>query len=234
MLIYQITDIHIPFEGQEQIRDNFLKIMAYTRQHPPDLLVITGDLSYGDQPAVCDWINEQLPGNCPYVVIPGNHDNAADLLDSFGDALVINPDFYFSIPADEIDLLFANSGSESIPPGQLAMLSATQIRPGSILFVHHPTKVLSSGYMDLTYPLKNLNEADAVISASHIEHVFCGHFHSEFEVHADYSLYVTPSPAFEINLDSPDFKPEKTRIPIRRIEIEGAEVTTSLIDLSRP
>jgi len=232
LLIYQITDLHIPFEGEEQIRDNFLTIMTYTRQNPPDLLVMTGDFTYGDHADSFEWIKDQLPANVAYVVIPGNHDNVADLYNAFRDALVISKDFYFTVPTDDIDLVFANSGSKSIPEEQLEKLKSSEIRPGSILFVHHPTKVLSSGYMDRTYPLQNLAQADSVISASNITHVFCGHFHAEYEIHDDYSVYLTPSPAFEINLHNPKFTLETTRIPIRRIEVEGARVTTSMIGLS--
>lgn len=233
LLIYQITDIHIPIEGdgEEHFRDNFLTIMAYIRQNPPDLLVITGDLAF-DQPDAYEWTREQLPASVDYVVIPGNHDNSTDLFNAFPNAHVINEDFYFTLATDDIDLVFANSAAESIPHDQLEKLGSAAIRPGSMLFVHHPTKVLSAGFMDLTYQLRHVQHADRVISAGNIKHVFCGHFHCEHEIHDDYSLYLTPSPAFEINLHNPKFTLEPTRIPIRRIEVEGRQVTTSVIDLT--
>ena len=68
-----------------------------------------------------------------------------------------------------IDLLFANTESTYLPKEQLDRICADDIRPGSILFIHHPTREVSGGFMDLTYPLKNWQAVHAALDASNIK-----------------------------------------------------------------
>ena len=228
MIIYQITDLHVSSEEDEQARVHFLQIIDFIRKAPPDLLVITGDLALPDGSESYTWIKDHLPDDVDYVVIPGNHDDCNKLFDVFHNSIVPSPDFFFTIALDEIDLIFANTSTGSLPQIQLQYIRSNTFRENSILFLHHPTKVLSNGFMDLNYPLKDIALVDEIISQSHIKYVFCGHFHTEYEVQEKYTLYVTPSPAFEINLHAEKFTFEKTRIPIRLINIGHRQVTTSV------
>ena len=212
--------------------DNFVALMNFCREQPPDLLAITGDLPEEDgNRSAYDWIWNQLPPDIPHIILPGNHDDPAVLFEVFQGGLNLNSDFMELIPLAEIDLLFVNTASKVLPRDHVDFISSEDVRPGSVLFIHHPTKEVSGGFMDITYPLENRTEVDQAISASNISHVFCGHFHTEFEIHDDYHLYVTPSPAFEVDRDSVKPKIRPPRIPVREILVEGTSVETTMIYL---
>ncbi|MBP18371.1 MAG: hypothetical protein CMQ21_05710 [Gammaproteobacteria bacterium] len=230
--IYQITDTHIILENDDLARNHFLILMEHFRKEPADILVISGDLPGIDGSLeIYQWMKKQIPSAQETYVIPGNHDDADNLYTAFGDDMCVNSDFLFTIPLSEIDIVFSNTGSNRFPEDQLAYLQDASIRENSILFTHYPTTRLTKGFMDTNYPLANASEADKVISGSNISHVFCGHYHTEHSINNDYQLNVTPSPAFEIDLYSTEFKLHKTRIPFRHIEVDGTNTQSSVIYL---
>ncbi len=228
--IYQITDTHVPHEPGKQTRQNFVELMQYVRRNPADILVITGDLPDTDgNKEIYEWMKAQLPPGQKTHVIPGNHDNDANLFEAFGEDICVNPDFFHTINLEEIDIVFTNTGSGEFPLQQLRHL--TRVRSHSVMFTHYPTRKISGGFMDMTYPLAHLVEVDEAIAKSNIQHVFCGHFHTEHKAVAGYDLHITPSPAFEVDLHDAELKRGKARIPIRKIEIKGTTTQTEVIYL---
>ena len=231
-VIYQITDTHVPPEAGKPVRNNFLTLMEYVSNHPADLLVITGDLPGEDgSKEIYMWMKAQLPVDQKTYVIPGNHDDDKNLFEAFGEEICVNQDFFHTLKLDEIDVVFSNSGSGTFPLPQLDYLKSNEIRDHSVLFTHYPTRKISDGFMDTTYPMKDLTQVDEAISNSRIDHVFCGHFHTEFKSTGDYILHVTPSPAFEVGLHDVEINLSRARIPIRRIEIDGISTKTEMIYL---
>ena len=85
--------------------------------------------------------------------------------------------------------------------------------------------------MDRTYPLLNRDEVSRAISESNIDHVFCGHFHTEYHCRTTYNLHLTPSPAFTVDRDSVKPIISPPGIPLREIAVEGAWVSTRVIYL---
>jgi 3',5'-cyclic-AMP phosphodiesterase len=229
MLIYQITDPHIPQKGRDYIKSNFYKIIDYIVDNPPDFLVITGDFSYPGESESYQWVKDNLPKGIDSIIVPGNHDNGTKLYEIFKDtSSIINESFCFTKPLDKIDLVFANTSSGRLPDNNIELIMSDAIREGSVLFLHHPTAKLSEGFMDLNYQLEDIDRINSIISKSNIKHVFCGHFHTEYSIHSSYNLYVTPSPAFEINLHSREFLVEKTRVPLRIINVLDNKVFTEM------
>jgi 3',5'-cyclic AMP phosphodiesterase CpdA len=231
-VIYQITDTHVPPEAGKPVRLNFQALMEYVAENPADLLVLTGDLPGEDgSKEIYEWIKKQLPAGQKTYVIPGNHDNEENLFEIFGEEICVNREFFHTMSLEEIDVVFTNSGSQTFPPDQLDHLSSEDIRQHSILFTHYPTRKISDGFMDLNYALKNVAEANQAIAKSKVDHVFCGHFHTDFVARGDYDLYVTPSPAFEVDPHEPEIKLSKGGVPIRKIRINGTSVETEVIYL---
>lgn len=231
-VIYQITDPHIPLDDDDPVQKNYLRLMQYVTENPADLLVITGDLPAVGQDGsarVYQWIKSKIPSGQKTYVIPGNHDDSATMYAEFGEEFCGNADFCFSLPLDEIDLVFSNTGSGKFPREQLNYLQ--QSRENSILFTHYPTRKISDGYMDITYPLGNIPETHSAISSSPIGYVFCGHFHTHYSILDGYELNVTPSPAFDMDLNKKKPTVSPPRIPVCRIEISGSDVSSKVIYL---
>lgn len=208
--------------------------MDYCREQLPDLIAVTGDLPEVDgSRAAYEWISLQLPDTIPSIIVPGNHDDTAVLFEVFAGGLNQRPDFMESMALEQIDILFVNTASKQLPAAQIDFIQSADVRPGSILFIHHPTKFISGGYMDVNFALENRSVVDSAISGSNIEHVFCGHYHTEFEIHDDYHLYLTPSPAFEVGRDSVTPQISPARIPVREILVDGDQLTTRVIYLDQ-
>lgn len=228
-VIHQVTDPHVSPDGKGVACENFLALMAHVRETKPDLLTITGDLPGEDgSRAAYEWIKAALPDNVPCLVLPGNHDDEQVVFDVFKDELNTNPLFSEVLPLEEIDLVFLNTASTWLPVEQVQFLTEGEIRPGSVLFVHHPTRTVADGYMDRVWPLQNREEVNRAVSASGISHVFCGHYHCEHEMQTDYGLYITPSPAFEVDLHAVEPKIGPPRIPLREINVTGRRVSSTV------
>lgn len=228
-LIYQVTDTHVPLDPTDEVASKFRRQMEFIAENPADLLVISGDLPADDGNAdIYESMKQLLPQGQETVILPGNHDDPVGLYEVFGRSLCRNQNFMHTIPLDDIDLVFMDTSSGTFPSDQLAYLGVSDIRPDSILFTHYPTKRLSDGFMDRTYPLSNIEEADTAIRMSPVSNVFCGHFHCEHTVaHEDgYQLFVTPSAAFEIDLHEPEIQLTAGKIPIRYIEVEATTTRT--------
>ena len=231
-VIHQVTDIHIPVSGDMTVRQNFRQIMAYVAERAPDLLVISGDLPGEDgSREVYEWIKSELPADIPCLILPGNHDNPELLFEIFQSDLNRDPSFFEKMQLDDIDVLFANTATDVLPEAQIVAIQDSAVREGSVLFLHHPTEVVSAGFMDKVHALKNRDATGNAIRSSNVKHVFCGHFHTEGMVSNGYDLYVTPSPAFEVGgtITDPAFLPP--RLPLREIVIDGRSLETRVIYL---
>ena len=233
MRIHQITDLHIPDEDSgpdfQHIKPNVLKQLSFVSKDNSDLLVISGDLTMRDHSReACEWLATRLPSAMNIVVIPGNHDDPAVLWDVFGEALCRNRRFFHAMPSGCGELLFLNTTTDLVPPEQLEFL-ASHKADGTVLFVHHPPDLVSDGFMARNQPLLNHAEVAALIGASTIEHVFCGHYHNVVDKACDgFSLHVTPSPAFQIALEPPTFTMERFEPGVRIIDLADGVVRTRM------
>lgn len=181
----------------------------------------------GSQPA-CEWLKSILPAPGKVIVMPGNHDELSVLWDVFGPETCVNDEFYFTSQAGGKKLIFADSSSDTLPEVQLEFLR-NEGRESSILFIHHPPDLVSDGFMARNQPLTNHAAVSEVIRSSEITDVFCGHYHNSVDKDCDgFQLHVTPSPAFQIDLHSPEFKPESFEPAVRVIEVDDDSINTWL------
>ena len=84
--IVQISDCHLladPLATYNNINthDTLQQVLDHIQTNGlPDLLLLTGDIAQDELPQTYDRLKEQLAAfNCPVVVLPGNHDDAAYL-----------------------------------------------------------------------------------------------------------------------------------------------------------
>jgi Icc protein len=233
MLIHHITDLHVPDESDrkfQHVRVNVLKMMSYIANNPPDLLVVTGDLTMEDGSAPeCLWLRDNVPSGINYIVIPGNHDDPDVLRQTFDNQDSGSDDFCFRLPMDEADLLFVNTHKDYLPSSQIEFIRQQASRDPSLLFMHHPPDLVADGFMARNQPLSGHAEVSRAITDSSIRHVFCGHYHNAIDKPCEnFDLHLTPSPAFQVNLRSVAFKPEAGVPAIRIIHVANNRIDTRL------
>ena len=227
MKIHQITDLHVPDEMSDDrfvhVRENVLRQFRFTERELPDLLVISGDLTMEDgSEDCCQWISQNLP-DVPVIVIPGNHDDPRIIEQVFGP-------WPTQKKYANCNLVFLDTSSDELPHDQISILGALDAKHPCLLFLHHPPHLIGSGFMSKNQPLLNHSVAADAIAVSVVDHVFCGHFHNAATVSCDgFELHLTPSPAFQIALDSESFTMEEFQPAVRTIDIESGCVSTELI-----
>lgn len=240
MHLIQITDLHIgqadelPFEVD--VRDNFLKILAAIRVKPCDLLVISGDLCFEDgDRQIYDWIKIQLAQlSCPWVIIPGNHDNTELLANCFSlEKDCKQGQLFFSGESAHPPLLFLDSARGQLSKLQLTFVETylTQHQQEVCIFMHHPPMPAGVPYMDNNHAFRNSTETLAILTAHPYPiHIFTGHYHVDKSVHhKNLSVHITPSTFFQIDWQEQDFKVDHHRCAYRSIFWDGTTLEHSLV-----
>jgi Icc protein len=227
--IHQVTDLHVPDDSDDEmfayVRSHVSRQFEFVGSEKPDLLVISGDLTMSDASEIgCRWIYQNLP-DVPVIVIPGNHDDPKMIKNIFGQ-------WPQQQKNADCSLIFLDSSSGHLPEEQLQLLSKLTPSPPCLLFLHHPPYLIGSGFMSKTQPLLNHREVAQAISTAGIEHVFCGHYHNSAQVECHgFKLYLTPSPAYQVALDSEEFKMEECQPAVRTIDIKSGHLYSDLVYL---
>jgi 3',5'-cyclic AMP phosphodiesterase CpdA len=190
----------------------------------PDVVVVSGDLTDFGTPAEMRTARQLLDRlACPYVVLPGNHDDPAVMLAEFADyglpgevSLDLGLCWRFDLSGVQV------VGLDSTVPGEAhgnlgearldwldSTLSASAAVP-TLIFMHHPPFATGIAHMDR----QNLRDGDQLYAVlqrhSHVSHVACGHVHRAIETCiAGIPTSIAPAPAHAVALDTrPDATPQ--------------------------
>lgn len=232
--IHQITDLHIPDPDSQadldHVKPNIEKQLSFVSGNDSDLLVISGDLTMTDgSKTSCEWLRDQLPDSPDVLFVPGNHDNPSVMWEVFGEAQCVNRQFCFTRHMGGRKVLFVNTTTDYLPEDQIAFLVDEGSDEDTILFIHHPPDLISHGFMSVNQPLNNFDEVAEAIRQARITDVFCGHYHNEIDKDCDgFTLHLTPSPAFQIDLNKVEFTFQDFEPKVRVIDIDNGKVTTWL------
>jgi len=186
------------------LRDSLRHVVAEAQQDPPDLVLVTGDLSQDGSPASYDAVADALvPLNAPCVGLPGNHDDRTALRNALRRS-PFRPDQAFDIGHWRGVLL--DSAVPEADHGHLSAsaldaldteLSAHPDRP-TLVALHHAPVSVGAAWLD---PI-NLRNPDAfreiVEAHSQVRLVLFGHVHQAVEAQWNgVSLYGCPSTCFQ-------------------------------------
>jgi Icc protein len=237
--IIQVTDIHIGRDKEKpygiDVRGHYLAILEELKNEDFDFLVISGDLCFRDADEnIYHWIKSVTDKlEKPYFLVPGNHDSAVSMARVFNAREKLkNQALYHELIQDDISIFFLDSGLGKISRDQLHWLeyrleNQDQDVP---VFMHHPPCLANVPHMDNQYALKNWEETLGVFqSFSHQVHVFCGHYHVHKTIcAANATVFITPSPFFNLRDDKEDFEIENHQACYRKIMIEKGKLLTSV------
>lgn len=225
MLIAQLSDLHIraPRDKVYGCVDTAAMLrQAVTRLKslatPPDLVLITGDLTDRGQPQEYDHLRALL-ADLPYplFLIPGNHDRRIALRAAFAAADTRFPaegPIQYVVDDFEVRLIALDSVDEGEHHGELGWerlrwvderLAEAPERP-TIIFMHHPPFHTGYAAMD-RIACRDGHQLGAVIEKHpQVQRVLCGHVHRPIQVPWHGTLgCVAPSTAHQMSLD---FRPD--------------------------
>ena len=226
-LLAQLTDMHIREPGRlaygrldtaPYLRDAVLAINKLPQ--PPHAVVLTGDLTDFGRAAEYEHLAGLLaPLTMPLYLLPGNHDERAQLRRSFaqhaylGDGEFVQ--YSVSLGDHGLRLLTLDTVEPGASFGRLCQkrlqwlddrLALHRGEP-VLIAMHHPPFETLIGHMD---DIGLLEGADALaeILAAHpnVERVICGHLHRTIYTRLGGAVVSTaPSPAHQVSLDlAPD------------------------------
>jgi Icc protein len=217
MNIIQITDCHLFSEVQKNGYNNINPyqslehILAEVTLRQPDVLLVTGDISGDGSRQSYQHFSKLLNEtgiNCRIGIIPGNHDNQAQMkthIDS--DYLWINKHRLILPNRWHIHLLDTQYqyAMGQISESNLASLTeylSLHCNDYHLLAAHHHP-ILCNGWMD-KHEWTNRQEFNAVVAANpSIKGVVYGHIHMAIEQQKDQCLYMAcPSTCWQFATES--------------------------------
>jgi len=220
VLIAQMTDIHVGFAPDERpeelnltrFRATFQRLL--TGPNPPDMLVLSGDITdHGDAESFAQ--TAELLKDCPFPVIPlvGNHDSREGLLGAFPQVQPAEGGFlHYVIDAPLglriicLDTLEDGRHGGAFCEARAAWLAARLAEAPdapTLIFMHHPPVVAGIDWMDPAPGEAWMERLRAVLTGqSQVLAIHCGHLHRQIVTRfAGIPLGVTPSVAPLVAMD---------------------------------
>lgn len=214
--IGQISDLHIGEDANLvqgiDVRANFMAALKSKSMEGIDLLVLSGDLANEDgETGAYKYVSEVLKDlTVPVCVIPGNHDRLDVMKDYFGlEGKVRGGKCYYRFDIKGRTILLMDSACGTVSREQLDWVKseASKVDDEVLLFMHHPPCLCNHRFMDLKYPLKNIDEVQETLSSiKNLKHIFTGHYHSDFHLKVgEQEVHVAPSTQMQIDPQAPIF-----------------------------
>ncbi|ADB37242.1 metallophosphoesterase family protein [Spirosoma linguale] len=231
MRIAFLTDMHLGAEGElpegVDVRQNFLKALAFLTELKPSCLVLGGDfcISVGDS-SIYQWVKKQvdeLP--FPYYVIPGNHDDPTMLAEVFNKMHDLHGgELYYALSLEGRPTLFLDSSKGAFSDQQWTWFRdyLSALRDNNIVvFMHHPPLPADVQFMDRKYPFRQSEEFIELVRdlPCHVT-VICGHYHVEKVVQrGNLLVLLSPSTFYQMKQDTVGFAVDTLRVGIREINL---------------
>lgn len=229
MLIAQISDTHIAGADQKTygiapMAENLARCVESINSltMPVDMVLLSGDVTNDfllDEAQRAARILEGL--NCPYYLVPGNHDDRDVLWDVFGGgACPTRADGFLNYVIDGgalrvigLDSLSMGQSGGELCQSRTAWLRAALAAGGdqpTVIFMHHPPMKCGVPESDLDGFIGADSFGDIVAAHPNIERILCGHIH--LLTHARWRgtvVTTAPSMGMQLDLDLTQSKPSR-------------------------
>lgn len=223
-LLAQVSDMHIKAGGTLSYRvvDTEASLARCVRSleslpQRPDAVIFTGDLTDFGRPEEYANLRALLvPLTMPVFLMPGNHDETANLRAAFpAHAYLRQRDGFVDYAIDDfalrivaLDSTIAGKSGGEIRAEQLAWLDGTLAaapKKPTIVALHHPPFRTAIGHMD-KQGLANPDALEKVIARHpQVERVIAGHLHRNIVARFGGTIASTaPSPSHQVALDLAD------------------------------
>ena len=218
--ILQLTDMHLFADVTKDLLGivtyaSFQAVVNHATQtltkHPPDLIVLSGDLSQDDSVQAYNHIlnvTSHLPQ--PIAWMPGNHDRPKLMTQFFASSRLSN-DKHFLLGNWQIILLdthWPDHIGGKLSAEQLYFLDNILNRydQHTLIFLHHHVLPLQTAWLD-QHRLHNNAEFLAIINKhTSVRGVVCGHVNQDTIIeHQGIPFISTPSTCIQFKPLSPDF-----------------------------
>jgi len=230
MIIAQLTDLHIGFDGKDQICQNSLRLERVLRDikamlRQPDLIIFTGDLVEESQ----NWAYKKLKSNLinlniPYYFAMGNHDDREMFSNVFPEASFNNGFLQYSLDNYPLRIIVLDTLEPNRHGGNfcearenwLSKKLAEKPDQPTLIAMHHPPIDTAIGWMTAKKNDPWVQKlAKIILEYPNVVQIISGHIHrSIFKEFAGTQVSVSSAVAPQVKLDLADIDPD---IPDDRI-----------------
>lgn len=238
--LIQITDTHLCREPGDIMNSgintdvSLQRVIEQVRQHQPGLVVASGDLAQDPHLAVYQRLKALLDSlDCPYVIMPGNHDDCDMLVECFD----MPPARYLKdYRMGNWHLLFLNTAWHGHVEGRLAKSELVRMQrffaesdaEYMLLFLHHHPVPVHSAWMDAIALTNAEGFWEIVVDESRVRGVVCGHVHQAYdELRKGLRVLGTPSTCVQFMPNTETFMLDTLPAAYRVLELdEGGGIGT--------
>lgn len=229
MLIAQISDLHIVEKGHKTLGvapmdEKLNHCIAHINQFQPapDLVLVTGDVTNNFTLLEAEYAAQLLNQlQCPYYVIPGNHDKREHLLEVFGKKSCpdnLDGTINYVLEDHPVRLIGVDSTMPKTVGGHMCaqrlqwldtQLAKEPHKP-TIIFMHHPP--IKTGVLETNFDgFVGADELGKIIvKYSNVERIICGHIHLPTHTKWNGTIVSTaPSMGMRLGLDLTMTKPSE-------------------------
>ncbi len=231
MLLAQITDLHLGFDGEGNDCPNTPRLRQVidglkSMQRAPDMVLITGDNVESGERWAYELLKAELAAlDWPCFFLMGNHDRREAFLDVFRDHPSEDGFIQYVIDDWPVRILVMDTLGEGYHGGALCPVREAWLREKlaeepdrpTILAMHHTPLQTGIPWMTAKPEAPWVETLKAVIAPyKNIERIICGHIHRPITAMiAGKSVFVSPAVAPEVTLELAELnvdKPDERRL----------------------
>jgi len=245
--ILQLSDFHLLGDKKKTFlgtntylnaKKMFEKVQADIKEHQPDLIVLTGDISQDHSANAYRNLTQLLDTiDIPKIWIPGNHDDFEKGNAVFSKHNIANKS---SMMLGNWRLILLNSQLQGKIEGYLSEEELSRLKnlleeskdKNVAIFIHHHPISTQLCWLDNSI-LTNADEFRAIIEQyPQVKVVFFGHIHSEIKKKNKITYISAPAVGFQFDITQKDFKLDNKMPGYRSINLySDGKVKTEVIRL---
>ena len=229
MLIAQISDTHIAAPGQKTygiapMAENLVRCVESINNLSmmPDVVLFSGDVTNDSTSAEAERAASILAAlECPYYLVPGNHDDRDVLWDVFGGKACPSRSggfINYVVEGEALRIIALDSVSQGESGGMICDGRAAWLRDclaqgagqPTVIFMHHPPLKCGVPETDLDGFAGADILGEVVAQHPNIERILCGHIHLLTHARWNGTVVTTaPSMGMQLELDLTQENPSR-------------------------
>ncbi|MGH8476492.1 MAG: 3',5'-cyclic-AMP phosphodiesterase [Methylococcales bacterium] len=245
--VIQMTDLHLLCDPENRLLgvntdESARQVIALARSKswPPDLIVLTGDLTqepFAETYRRLDRILQVL--GVPCICIPGNHDDPIQMQSELKSDNVY---CVSQILSDAWQMICLNSSRPHSPAGHFSKQSLETLASHldqypekfALIFLHHPPVSVGSAWLDTMILDENASFFKILESRLQCRAVACGHIHQALDIrYENLEVFGTPSTCFQFKPGSENFLLDDQAPGYRRFSLyPNGSIETEVFRLS--